>query len=129
MSFIKPDLQFTVVDALRPGHEMWYYPGETNFRSADVIVINKVGENPTDVKRIEKNIEKANPDAEVIYAYLELIPVESNPRDKQEGALTVEFISQIITLFAFELLLLGPFLDMINSRQTDNICQKAHIAS
>ena len=59
MSFIKPDLHFTVTDALRPGHEMWYYPGETNFRSADVIVINKISENPMDAKRIMKNAEKS----------------------------------------------------------------------
>ncbi len=74
MSFIKPDLLFVVTDALRPGHEMWYYPGESNFRAADVIVINKVSENPTDVKRIRKNIEKYNPKAEVIETDLELYP-------------------------------------------------------
>jgi predicted GTPase len=72
MPFIKPDLHFVVADALRPGHEMLYYPGETNFRSADVIVINKVGENPTDVKRIRKNAEIANPHAAVIETDLEL---------------------------------------------------------
>ena len=74
MSFIKPDLHFVVCDALRPGHEMWYYPGETNLRAADVVVINKSSENPTDVKRIRKNIEKANPNATVIEADMELTP-------------------------------------------------------
>ena len=72
MSFIKPDLLFVVTDALRPGHEMWYYPGETNFRSADVVVINKISENPTDVKRILKNKEKANPKAKLLEADLKL---------------------------------------------------------
>jgi len=72
MPFIKPDLYFTVTDVLRPGHEMWYYPGETNFRAADVIVINKVSENPTDVKRILKNVEKFNPKAEVVETDMEL---------------------------------------------------------
>jgi len=72
MSFIKPDLLFTVTDALRPGHEMWYYPGESNFRSADVIVINKISENPTDVRRILKNKEKANPKAELIESDMKL---------------------------------------------------------
>jgi len=74
MPFIKPDLHFVVCDALRPGHEMWYYPGETNLRAADVVVINKSSENPTDVKRIRKNIEKANPNATVIEADMELTP-------------------------------------------------------
>ncbi|MBU0590897.1 cyclic 2,3-diphosphoglycerate synthase [Candidatus Micrarchaeota archaeon] len=74
MSFIMPDLQFVVVDALRPGHEMWYYPGETNFRAADVIVINKAGENPSDIPRIKTNIGHANPNAEVIETDMELYP-------------------------------------------------------
>jgi len=74
MSFIKPDLLIVIADSLRPGHEMWYYPGETNFRAADVIVINKVSENPMDVKRIQKNIDKANPKATVIETDMDLIP-------------------------------------------------------
>jgi len=74
MPFIKPDLHFTVADAMRPGHEMLYYPGETNFRAADVIVINKASENPTDVLRIRKNIDKVNPKAEVIETDMELTP-------------------------------------------------------
>ena len=74
MSFLKPDLHITVADALRPGQEMWYYPGETNFRSADVIIINKSSENPTDVKRIMKNVNKANPGARVIESDMELTP-------------------------------------------------------
>jgi len=72
MSFIKPDLLIVIADSLRPGHEMWYYPGETNFRAADVIVINRVSENPMDVKRIMKNVEKANPKATVIETDMEL---------------------------------------------------------
>ena len=72
MSFIKPDLLFVIVDALRPGHEIWYYPGESNFRAADSIVINKISENPTDVKRILKNIENANPKAAIIETDMEL---------------------------------------------------------
>ncbi len=72
LSFIKPDLQFVVADALRPGHEMWYYPGETNFRSADVIVINKSSEASLDVKRIRKHAEAANPDAAIIETEMEL---------------------------------------------------------
>jgi len=72
LSFIKPDLHFVIADTLRPGHEMLYYPGETNFRSADVVVINKVGESPMDVARIRKNKEKVNPNAELIEADMEL---------------------------------------------------------
>jgi predicted GTPase len=72
--FIKPDLHITVTDALRPGHEMWYYPGETNFRSADVIVINKISENPMDGMRIVKNVERFNPKATIVETDMDLTP-------------------------------------------------------
>jgi predicted GTPase len=74
LPFVKPDLHFVIADALRPGHEMLYYPGESNFRSAQVIVINKTSENPMDVRRIIKNIERVNPNAKVIEADMELTP-------------------------------------------------------
>ena len=41
-SFYVPDLTITVVDPMRPGDERTYYPGETNVRLADAIVVNKV---------------------------------------------------------------------------------------
>jgi len=69
MSFYKPDLTVTVVDPFRPGHEVKYYPGEVNFRLADVIVINKTDSaDPKDVAIIEENIKKYNPKAKVIKA-------------------------------------------------------------
>ena len=40
--FYKSDLEIVVADPHRAGHELSYYPGETNFRRADVIVINKM---------------------------------------------------------------------------------------
>ena len=39
--FFRPDLHIVMVDPLRPNHEKSFYPGETNFRMADVIIINK----------------------------------------------------------------------------------------
>jgi len=45
-SFYLPDLTITVVDPMRPGDESKYYPGETNVRLADVLVINKVNVAP-----------------------------------------------------------------------------------
>ncbi|HSB46594.1 MAG TPA: cyclic 2,3-diphosphoglycerate synthase [Candidatus Bilamarchaeum sp.] len=74
LPFIAPDLNIVIADALRPGHETLYYPGESNFRSAQIIVINKTSENPMDVKRIMKNVEKLNPKARVIEADMDLIP-------------------------------------------------------
>lgn len=55
-SFFKPDLLVTVADPHRPGHETAYYPGETNFRMADVILINKVNTAPQNgIATIEAN--------------------------------------------------------------------------
>ena len=42
LPFYVPDLQIVVVDPLRPGDELAYYPGEVNLRIADIVVINKV---------------------------------------------------------------------------------------
>ncbi|MBX3395134.1 MAG: GTPase [Phycisphaerae bacterium] len=67
--FFKSDLLITVTDPHRPGHEAGYYPGETNFRMADVIVINKVNTaRPSDVKTVELNAAAMNPKATVIRA-------------------------------------------------------------
>jgi len=69
MPFYKPDLSIVVADPLRPGHEISYYPGEVNFRMADVVVINKVDSAyPEDVESILDNVREYNPKAEVILA-------------------------------------------------------------
>lgn len=69
MPFIRPDLHIVVADALRPGHEISYYPGEVNLRLADVIIINKVDSaERASVEIIRRNIDEANPKALVIEA-------------------------------------------------------------
>lgn len=71
--FFKPDLWITVADALRPGHEVSYYPGETNFRAADIIVINKANSAPVeDVMSIKANTARLNPEAKVVTAASEV---------------------------------------------------------
>lgn len=42
LPFYKSDLHITIVDPHRAGHELHYFPGETNLRMADVVVVNKV---------------------------------------------------------------------------------------
>lgn len=67
--FYKPDLHITVVDPHRPGHELLYYPGETNFRTAHVIIINKMDTADTEgVRTVRQNISRYNPGARVIEA-------------------------------------------------------------
>jgi predicted GTPase len=66
-SFYKPDLDIVVLDPHRPGHELGYYPGEVNFRSAHVLIINKVDTaNPASVEIVRQNIAIHNPKAQVI---------------------------------------------------------------
>jgi predicted GTPase len=67
MSFYKPDLQIVVTDPLRSGHEATYYPGATNLRMADVIIINKVDSaTPAEIARVKESIKQMNPKAEII---------------------------------------------------------------
>ncbi|MBI1900336.1 MAG: tetraacyldisaccharide 4'-kinase [Planctomycetia bacterium] len=72
-SFLRSDLSIVVADALRPGHERDFYPGETNFRLADVIVINKVSQaHAEDVATIRENARRLNPRAEIIESDLQV---------------------------------------------------------
>jgi predicted GTPase len=63
-SFIRPDLDIVVVDALRAGHETDYFPGEVNFRRADVLIISKCGSAlPGAVDGIRERASRYNPQA------------------------------------------------------------------
>jgi predicted GTPase len=67
--FYVSDLQIVVADPHRPGHEVGYHPGETNARSADVFVINKVDTaRPEDVMKVRENLRAVNPKATIIEA-------------------------------------------------------------
>lgn len=67
--FYKPDLNITVVDPHRPGHELSYYPGEVTLRLADVAVINKMDTAaPEDIQTVRENIYKVAPNAIVVDA-------------------------------------------------------------
>jgi predicted GTPase len=65
--FYKPDLHITLLDPHRPGHELTYYPGESNFLMADLLIINKVQTaDPIKVVEVMDNCLKYNPKARVI---------------------------------------------------------------
>jgi predicted GTPase len=65
--FFEPSLWITVADPLRPGHETAYYPGEVNFRRADIIVINKAGNAPPEsIAAVASAAAALNPGAQVI---------------------------------------------------------------
>lgn len=69
LPFLRPDLHVTVVDPLRPGHELRYHPGETNLRLADVVVINKIDSaEVADLEVVAANVAAVNPGAAVVRA-------------------------------------------------------------
>jgi predicted GTPase len=69
LPFYQPDLHIVVADPHRPGHEVTYYPGETNLKMADVVVINKVDTaDLKNVEALEKNVRGTNPDAIIVKA-------------------------------------------------------------
>lgn len=65
--FYTPDLNITVVDPHRPGHELSYYPGEVTLRLADVAVINKMDTADADaIQTVRESIAKIAPNAIVV---------------------------------------------------------------
>ncbi|OGD20132.1 MAG: GTPase [Candidatus Aminicenantes bacterium RBG_13_64_14] len=68
-SFYRSDLEIVVADPHRAGHELRYHPGETNFRRAQVIVINKMDTaTPEDIEVVLANIKRINPKAIIVRA-------------------------------------------------------------
>jgi len=69
LPFFRPDLNIVVADPHRPGHEIAYYPGETNLRMADLVIVNKVDTaEPANVTTVEANVRAVNPHATILRA-------------------------------------------------------------
>jgi predicted GTPase len=67
LPFVRPDLEIVAMDPHRPGHERLYYPGETNFLRAGVLVINKVDTaEPQRVAELRAVAEEYNPEAVIV---------------------------------------------------------------
>lgn len=67
--FYHPDLHIVLFDPHRAGHELLYYPGETNMLMAHVAVINKVDTaSPADVEKVRNNIRHYAPRAQIVMA-------------------------------------------------------------
>ncbi len=63
------EVNIVVVDPHRPGHEISYYPGETNVRLADIIVINKIDSaDLDDIQEVRENCRAINPTAKIVEA-------------------------------------------------------------
>lgn len=67
--FYQSKLEIVVADPHRAGHEILYHPGETNFRRAHVIMVNKIDSAEKEkVDQVLKNIRTFNPQATIIRA-------------------------------------------------------------
>ncbi len=65
--FYKPDLHITLLDPHRAGHELRYYPGETNVVMSDLLIVNKVNTaEPEKVAEVEANCRALNPRARIL---------------------------------------------------------------
>jgi len=68
-SFYRSDLNIVVLDPLRSGNELTYYPGEVNVRMADVCIVNKIDTaSGEEVYRVINNIFNLNPTAKIVEA-------------------------------------------------------------
>ncbi|NLI81486.1 MAG: GTPase [Deltaproteobacteria bacterium] len=67
--FYHPDVHVVLFDPHRPGHELLYYPGETNLLMADIAVINKVDTaSAENVSTVRQNIRRFAPQARIVLA-------------------------------------------------------------
>ena len=66
--FYQSNLNIVIFDPHRSGHELLYYPGETNMLKADIAIINKIDSaTKKDVELVRENIEE-NTKANIIFA-------------------------------------------------------------
>jgi len=90
LPFYRADLEIVVADPHRAGHEVSYYPGETNLRRAHVIVINKIGTATQEgIATVKRNIAAFNPTAVVVEA-ASPITVEDAAAIKGKRVLAIE---------------------------------------
>jgi predicted GTPase len=88
--FYRPTVHIVVADPLRAGHELSYHPGETNFRMADAIVINKVDSaTPDQLAEVSRSAGMLNPRAMVIRANSP-VRVEGDTDVKGKRVLVIE---------------------------------------
>lgn len=88
--FFRPHLHLVLFDPLRAGHELRYYPGETNMRLADVAIINKVDSaTPEQIATVEQHIMVHRPQAVIVRAK-STVQVENALQIKGQRVLVVE---------------------------------------
>ncbi|UCH57731.1 MAG: GTPase [Candidatus Bathyarchaeota archaeon] len=88
--FYEPTIHIVLVDPHRAGHELSYYPGETNVRMADIVIVSKVNTaRPEDVERTMENARKINPKARILKVDI-VITAEREEEVKGKRVLVLE---------------------------------------
>lgn len=88
--FFAPDIYICIADPLRPGHEVDFYPGDFNFKHANIIIINKIDSAKyLDVESIIENAKRLNPTATIIKAKSKVI-VSDEAAIKGKKCLVIE---------------------------------------
>jgi predicted GTPase len=65
--FVRPDLHIVLTDALRPGHEMEYYPGQAVLRTADIAIVAKADSvSPAQVDKAIDSARNLCPNARIL---------------------------------------------------------------
>lgn len=82
LPFYKPDLSICLVDALRPSDEEHYFPGETNVRIADTIIISKTN-SLKDMQQAQNHADHlktiAKPNTPVFFGRSRITPEGTDP--------------------------------------------------
>ena len=90
LPFYKPSLHICIADPHRAGHETKYWPGEANFRMADLIIINKCETaDEASILAIEEAAAVLNPKARVVRAASPVV-CESPELVRGKRALVIE---------------------------------------
>jgi predicted GTPase len=88
--FYYPDVHIVIFDPHRAGHELLYYPGETNMLMADIAVINKVDSAaPQQIEAVRKNIIAHAPNAKIVLAESAIL-IDDPEKIKGQRVLVVE---------------------------------------
>ena len=88
--FYYPDVHIVVFDPHRAGHELLYYPGETNMLMANIAIINKVDSAaPQQIEAVRKNIITHAPGAKIVLAESAIL-VDDPGKIKGQRVLVVE---------------------------------------
>jgi predicted GTPase len=88
--FFFPNLHIVLFDPHRAGHELLYYPGETNMRMADVAIINKIDTAPPGgVEKVKENLKRYAPSADILLAESPIF-VDDSEKIRGKRVLVVE---------------------------------------